>query len=89
MRGLCHITGGGFDDNIKRVLPEGMGLRYSDFEFAGIFKELQSIGSLDRATMMKVFNCGYGMIIFVDRNEQPLLSQLLPEAVEIGTVEPQ
>ena len=89
VRGLCHITGGGFDDNIKRVLPEGTGVRYSDFEFTGIFKELQSIGSLDRATMMKVFNCGYGMVVFVDRDEQPLLSQLLPEAVEIGTVEPQ
>ena len=87
LQGLCHITGGGFDDNVRRVLPEGMCARYNDFEFTDVFNELQSIGDLDRPTMTQVFNCGYGMIVFVDRSEQLLLSQLLPEAVEIGVVE--
>lgn len=87
IQGLCHITGGGFDDNISRVLPENAKVIYNNFEFSELFKELQRIGNIDIETMKKVFNCGYGMIIFIDEISKTLLENLLPEVKQIGTIE--
>ena len=67
INGLCHITGGGFYDNIPRVLPEGLGVDLK-FEIQDVYRELGNIGGIDDRELLTVFNCGYGMLIFVDED---------------------
>ena len=86
IHGLSHITGGGFDDNVNRVLPNNLKANYYDFEFSQLFQTIQQIGSLSDKTMKEVFNCGYGMIIFTDQDSADGIKQILPESIKIGYV---
>ena len=61
--GVVHITGGGYEDNIRRVLPEGVNYELDEWEFPPIFKWIQKTSGLNREEMLKIFNCGYGMVI--------------------------
>ena len=64
---MCHITGGGLIENPKRVLPEHLKLKLNDdFEIDTLFKIIQLKGNLSDQEMLKVFNCGIGMLIIVD-----------------------
>ena len=61
---LCHITGGGLIENPKRVLPDGLSLKLNDdFEISDMFKILQVKGNISDNEMLRVFNCGVGMMI--------------------------
>ena len=71
INGLCHITGGGFIDNPPRILPEELKL---ELDNSKLFKDkiYDWIKSLDYVTeeeMLKVFNCGYGMLIIISPEE--------------------
>ena len=70
MKGLAHITGGGFPDNIPRVLPKGLGARIDlgKVPVLPVFKWLASEGGIAQNEMLRTFNCGIGMI--VDRRAQ-------------------
>ena len=64
VKAFAHITGGGFPDNIPRVLPAGFGV---DLDLAAVpvlpvFKWLASAGQVAQAEMLRTFNCGIGMI---------------------------
>lgn len=65
---LCHITGGGFPDNIPRVLPDGIGVRLDldAIPVPPVFGWLARTGGVAEAEMLRTFNCGIGMIAFVD-----------------------
>lgn len=67
VRGLVHITGGGFPGNIPRVLPEGLGaqLDAGSWPELPIFKLLRELGDLSDADMHRTFNNGLGMIAVV------------------------
>ena len=86
IHGLSHITGGGFDDNINRILPENMKTKFYDFEFSELFQTIQQIGRLSDRTMKEVFNCGYGMVIFTDIESAGAIKQIIPNSKEIGYV---
>jgi phosphoribosylformylglycinamidine cyclo-ligase len=62
---LAHITGGGFPDNVPRVLPKGFGARLelSAFPVPAVFKWLAEAGGVSQAEMLRTFNCGIGMIV--------------------------
>ena len=64
IKGLCHITGGGFYDNLPRVLPDNLAVDLN-VEILSPFKELGEIGGISNRELLTVFNCGYGMLIFV------------------------
>ena len=71
INGLCHITGGGFIDNPPRVLPEGLKL---ELEHNKLFKDkiydwIKSLKYVSEEEMMKVFNCGYGMLVIISETE--------------------
>ncbi|MDP6931522.1 MAG: phosphoribosylformylglycinamidine cyclo-ligase [Myxococcota bacterium] len=74
LRGLVHITGGGFTENIPRILPEGLGadLLAGAWETPPIFPLIQRLGSISPADMHRTFNNGLGMIVVVpaDQAEQ-------------------
>jgi len=65
VKGLAHITGGGFPDNIPRILPKGLGARIDLARVAvpAVFQWLASEGSIAESEMLRTFNCGIGMIV--------------------------
>jgi phosphoribosylformylglycinamidine cyclo-ligase len=67
IRGLAHITGGGFTGNIPRVLPEGRGarLRRGAWEIPPLFRLIQKGGDIDDDEMYRTFNMGIGMVAVV------------------------
>ncbi|HBA83773.1 MAG TPA: phosphoribosylformylglycinamidine cyclo-ligase [Verrucomicrobia bacterium] len=67
VQGLAHITGGGFPDNIPRVLPEGLCavIDRSTWKTPALFAFIQEKGNVDREEMYRVFNMGIGMVVIV------------------------
>src|SRR5665213_2167254 len=64
VKGLAHLTGGGFPDNIPRVLPKGLGARIdlTQVPVLPVFKWLAREGGIAESEMLRTFNCGIGMI---------------------------
>lgn len=84
VKGLAHITGGGFTDNIPRVLPEGLGVR---IDLAGltvlpVFKWLAHQGHVAEHEMLRTFNCGVGMVAIVRRDAVQQVVDVLTQAGE-------
>ncbi|CAL4887967.1 unnamed protein product [Urochloa decumbens] len=69
VKGLAHITGGGFTENIPRVFPPGLGAKIitGSWEVPPVFKWLQQVGNIDDAEMWRTFNMGIGMVLVVSR----------------------
>lgn len=67
VKALAHITGGGFPDNIPRVLPKGLGaeIDLAEVPVLPIFGWLATTGRIAEAEMLRTFNCGIGMIAVV------------------------
>jgi phosphoribosylformylglycinamidine cyclo-ligase len=67
---LAHITGGGFPDNIPRVLPKGLGaaLDLSAIDVPEAFRWLAREGGVAEAEMLRTFNCGIGMVVAVAKH---------------------
>jgi len=67
LHGLAHVTGGGIGDNLRRVLPAGLGaeIDLARIEVPEIFGVLRAAGALDDAEMLRVFNVGVGMLAVV------------------------
>ena len=68
IKGCSHITGGGFYENIPRMLPEGAlaSVMKSSYEVPAIFKVLQKKGNITEEMMYNTFNMGVGMVLCVD-----------------------
>ncbi|KAL8104998.1 phosphoribosylformylglycinamidine cyclo-ligase, chloroplastic isoform X2 [Apium graveolens] len=69
VKGIAHITGGGFTDNIPRVFPEGFGaVIYKDsWVVPPVFKWIQEAGRVEDAEMRRTFNMGIGMVLVVSQ----------------------
>ncbi len=68
---ISHITGGGFWENIPRVLPEGTkaGVDGKSWEWPAIFNWLQEKGNVDTYEMYRTFNCGVGLVIALPKDQ--------------------
>lgn len=68
VKGCSHITGGGFYENIPRMLPDGIRaeVKKDSYELPAIFKMLSREGNIDEQVMYNTFNMGVGMILAVD-----------------------
>ena len=76
---LAHITGGGFTENIPRVLPQNSQAKIdlNSWEFPAVFQWLQENGGIAQEEMLRTFNCGVGMVIAVAADKAgSLVSQL-------------
>ena len=71
VKGVSHITGGGFYENIPRSVPDGLGVRINrnDVRVLPIFKLIQKVGSIDERDMFNTFNMGVGMSIVVAKED--------------------
>ena len=70
IKALAHITGGGFPDNIPRVLPEGVGVSIDlpAIPVLPVFKWLAAAGGVAEREMLRTFNCGIGMIVVASKD---------------------
>ncbi|HUB65130.1 MAG TPA: phosphoribosylformylglycinamidine cyclo-ligase [Methylocella sp.] len=68
VKALAHITGGGFPDNLPRVLPKGLGatIDVSAIPLQSVFRWLAAMGGIAPSEMLRTFNCGIGMIVIAD-----------------------
>jgi phosphoribosylformylglycinamidine cyclo-ligase len=82
VRGMAHITGGGFPDNIPRILP-GDATAYIDraaWKVPAVFQFIQERGGVDRDEMYRVFNMGIGYILIVRRRDADAALKVLRRA---------
>jgi len=88
IKGLAHITGGGFEGNIPRILPRGLAAQINKdyWQVPPIFKLIQERGKIKEAEMYRVFNMGIGMAIICSPQQVAELTTCLPEAKKIGKV---
>ncbi|MEW6452245.1 MAG: phosphoribosylformylglycinamidine cyclo-ligase [Pseudomonadota bacterium] len=79
VKALVHITGGGFPDNIPRVLTKGMGVRLdlARVPVLPIFKWLAKTGNIAESEMLRTFNCGVGMIAIVEPRAANAIARIL------------
>jgi phosphoribosylformylglycinamidine cyclo-ligase len=95
IKALAHITGGGFPENIPRVLPEGCAARIDldAIDMPPVFGWLAEAGGVAEAEMLRTFNCGIGMIVVVAADAAQAVLDALSEAgetpVRLGALVPQ
>ncbi len=92
VKGMAHITGGGFTENIPRVLPESLGaiVDLNTIKPPSVFGWLASAGGVETAEMLRTFNCGMGMIAIVDEDAKDQVIEVLQregeEPVVLGSL---
>ncbi len=92
VHGVAHITGGGFDENIPRILKEGQGIfiKEGSWPILKIFSFLEKYGKIDHREMFNIYNMGIGMILALDQEDvqkaQDILSKANRKSYVIGKV---
>ena len=88
VKGLVHITGGGFYENVPRILPDGIGADFTlgTWEVLPIFEFLRERGNIELKEMFSTFNMGIGMMIFVDAADREEVLAALEAAGENAAV---
>ncbi len=84
IKGIAHITGGGFIENMPRMLPEGLGINIfrGSWPVLPIFEILRSIGNVDERNMFNTFNMGIGMALAVDAEIAEDMLKYLNSSIE-------
>ena len=84
IKGCSHITGGGFYENIPRMLPEGMRavIRKDSYEVPAIFRLLQEKGGLEEKMMYNTYNMGIGMVLAVEESQAEQVMEAVRRAGE-------
>ena len=92
VHGVAHITGGGFDENIPRILTPGEGIYVKEgtWPILPIFKFLEEKGNIDHREMFNIYNMGIGMVLAIDasnvKQAQEILSKYNRKSYVIGSV---
>jgi len=92
IKGIAHITGGGFIENIPRILPKGLAAKIDrdSYEIPALFKELQRRADISYEKMCNTFNMGIGLVLAVSKqDEKTVLSKLASlgeQPVSLGEV---
>jgi len=88
IKGLVHITGGGFLENIPRILPDGVSIEINrgTWPELPIFGIMQSLGNVDEKEMFRTFNMGIGMVIVCSASDKNTIADLIKDCYEIGFV---
>ena len=86
VHGVAHITGGGFIENVPRMLPEGLAARIElgSWPVPPIFDVVERAGSVDHMEMFNIFNMGIGMVVAVSADREDEVMNLLANAGEQG-----
>ncbi|MFH1739163.1 MAG: phosphoribosylformylglycinamidine cyclo-ligase [bacterium] len=86
--GLAHITGGGFDGNLPRVLPKGCGAHIDakSWEPLPIFQMIQTLGKVSPEEMYRVFNMGMGFLVVLRADEVEAAMRDVQELTQVGEI---
>ena len=89
---MVHITGGGFKENIVRILPNNVNaeINLDSWKQPEVFDWIQEEGNVDKEEMLKTFNCGIGYILIVDKETTTdvikVINNLGHQAFPIGDI---
>ncbi len=92
IKGMVHITGGGFYDNIPRVLPNNVraDINFGSWDMPPVFTWLKETGKLSWPEMLQIFNSGIGYVLILDKEDKDRAMELLravnAKAWEIGSI---
>ena len=92
VHGLCHITGGGLTENVPRVIPDGYAAHIdtASWNRSALFNWLQKMGQVDEDEMLRVFNCGLGMLVVAPEDQASEAIALCQDnnhhAIKIGEI---
>ena len=92
VKGMAHITGGGLTENIPRILKKDLiaNVELSSWKFPKAFLWLQEKGKISTEDMLRIFNCGIGMVCILNKKEvskaQKILSSYKLHSFEIGSI---
>lgn len=92
VKAFAHITGGGFTENIPRVLPDGCDFKIepNSWPRMEVFSWLQAMGNISDDELLRTFNCGIGMVAIIAQDEQDkmldILEKLGEQAWVIGSI---
>lgn len=86
LRGMAHITGGGFVDNVPRILPNSLSaqIETSSWELPPLFAQLVGWSGIRHEEAYRVWNMGIGMVLVIPAAQLDSVIELLPEALLIG-----
>ena len=88
IKGLAHVTGGGLEDNLPRILPPGLRACISrgSWEVPQIFHRLLDWSGMEREEAYRVFNMGVGMVAVIAEDQAGTAKNALPDAIPIGAL---
>ena len=88
INGIAHITGGGYLENLPRVLPDGLAIEIdtSAWDVPGVFRLIEERGEVGKEEMYEVFNMGIGLALFIAAENLDEVLAAISDAVPIGTV---
>lgn len=88
IHGVAHITGGGFDENIPRILGDGMGVEIVEgsWEILPVFRFLERYGKIDHREMFNIFNMGIGMVMALPEGDASKAIDILAAHGDRATV---
>jgi len=92
VHGMAHITGGGIEGNLCRVIPEGLGavIDLSKIRVLNIFKYIRNVGNIEDMEMLRTFNCGVGFNLVVpEKHKEYVVNHVKKyyDCYEIGRIE--
>lgn len=88
VHGVAHITGGGFDENIPRILPDGLAasIKEGSWQILPVFQFLEKHGNIPHREMFNIFNMGIGMVLAVSEADAAKVISILEANGEKATV---
>lgn len=88
IHGISHITGGGFDENIPRILHDGQGIAIDEgsWEILPVFRMLEERGGIAHREMFNIFNMGIGMVVALDASQAERAIAILEECGERASI---
>jgi len=88
IKGIAHITGGGFESNIARIVPPGIQavVEIGSWQVPPIFDLIGHLGRVTRKEMYRTFNMGVGIVFIVSSEAAEQAQHLLPELLKVGYI---
>jgi phosphoribosylformylglycinamidine cyclo-ligase len=84
LHGVAHITGGGFYENVNRIIPKNLdaSINMGSWEIPGIFNFLKNAGNISKSEIFRVFNMGIGMVAIIDPSDYEKAKKISLQAGE-------
>lgn len=91
VHGMAHITGGGIEGNLCRIIPEGLcaEIDLSKIKTLPVFSYIQKMGNIEEEEMLSTFNCGVGLIIVVSQEKKDAVMESVGkccDCYEVGRI---